>query len=213
MDQINKIKLFILWGFRAVLVIAMIVALCLHDWKNFFFLIFISIVTFLPDMLERKLRIDYPGELDILVLFFITASMFLGELHDFYTKYAWWDVMLHSLSGIAIGGIGFSLIFILNRHEKVALKLSPAFVAVFAFCFAMAVGGLWEIFEFAMDQAFDFNMQRSGLVDTMWDLILDAIGAFLFSLVGYLHIVGNISVFNRMEKKFFKCNPEFKEKK
>ncbi|MGH7573673.1 MAG: hypothetical protein ACREM1_00880, partial [Longimicrobiales bacterium] len=44
---------------------------------------------------------------------------------------------------------------------------------------------LWEIFEFGMDQVFGLNMQKSGLVDTMWDLIVNVIGAGAIALLGY----------------------------
>jgi uncharacterized oligopeptide transporter (OPT) family protein len=49
----------------------------------------------------------------------------------------------------------------------------------------MGMAALWEIFEFAMDQLFAMNMQKSGLVDTMWDLIVDGIGAGIISILGW----------------------------
>ncbi|MDZ7684118.1 MAG: hypothetical protein U5O39_03165 [Gammaproteobacteria bacterium] len=62
---------------------------------------------------------------------------------------------------------------------------------MFSFMFAVGVGALWEIFEFAMDSIFGLDMQKamlgdpSGLTDTMWDLILDALGALTISTIGY----------------------------
>lgn len=50
----------------------------------------------------------------------------------------------------------------------------------------MAIGGIWEIFEFAMDQVFGMNMQKSGLIDPMWDLIVDALGPLFSVTTGYL---------------------------
>ena len=212
MDKIDRLKLILSWGFRGALLVAAIIALVIHDWKDFAFLLVILFLSFSSDIIERKLQVDYPSELDILILIFISASMYLGEIQDFYFRFVWWDIMLHAVSGIIVGGIGFSLVFVLNRHERVAVKLSPVFVAVFAFCFAVAVGSLWEIFEFGMDQIFGLNMQKSGLVDTMWDLIVNALGAFVFSLLGYLHMIGHINLFKSMEKRFFKLNPEFKKR-
>ena len=37
----------------------------------------------------------------------------------------------------------------------------------------MTIGVIWEIFEFTMDHVFDLTMQKSGLPDTMTDLIVD----------------------------------------
>lgn len=72
--------------------------------------------------------------------------------------------------------------------------MRPAFIALFAFMFAAALGTLWEIFEFAMDQIFGLTMQKpmlgdpSGLTDTMWDLIVDAIGALGAVILGWVYI-------------------------
>ena len=96
--------------------------------------------------------------------------------------------MLHTLSGAIIGAIGFSLVYMLNEKDRVAMKLSPVFVAIFSFGFALSIGTLWEIFEFLMDSLFGFDMQKSGLIDTMWDLIVDALGALVISVLGYLYL-------------------------
>jgi uncharacterized membrane protein YjdF len=66
---------------------------------------------------------------------------------------------------------------LLGRHD---------FIAFLSFCVAMAIGGIWEIFEFAMDQVFGMNMQKSGLIDPMWDLIVDALGPLFSVTTGYL---------------------------
>ena len=42
-----------------------------------------------------------------------------------------------------------------------------------------------EIFEFAMAQLFDFNMQKSGLVDTMWNFIVYTLSVLTAAITGY----------------------------
>ena len=39
-----------------------------------------------------------------------------------------------------------------------------------------------------MDKTFGLNMQKSGLMDTMSDLIIDSIGAGIAALAGYLYL-------------------------
>ena len=51
-------------------------------------------------------------------------------------------------------------------------------MALFSFCFAITMGTIWEIYEFGLDQVFGLYMQRSGIVDTMTDLMVDTVGAF-----------------------------------
>jgi uncharacterized membrane protein YjdF len=95
--------------------------------------------------------------------------------------------------------------------------MKPGFVAFFAFLFALGMGALWEIFEFGMDRFFGMNMQKemlgdpSGLTDTMWDLIVDTLGAWIIAVLGYgyLKTAGNESFLERWIRKFIVGNPRF----
>ena len=66
-------------------------------------------------------------------MIFIFAAEILGEIGSYYTKVANWDTMLHTINGFLAAAIGFSLVDILNRNEKVKVQLSPLFMAVVAF--------------------------------------------------------------------------------
>ena len=59
-----------------------------------------------------------------------------------------WDTILHTTNGFLMAAIGFALIDLFNRSDRFSIKMSPYFVAFFAFCFSMTVGVLWEFFEF-----------------------------------------------------------------
>jgi len=144
--------------------------------------------TLLPYVLGRRFRVPLPPQMEMLAVVFVYASLGLGEVHGYYERFRWWDALLHTGSGVLLGIFGFLLVHVMNEHERVALHLRPAFVALFAFMFAVGLGALWEIFEFAMDSAFGTNMQKSGLVDTMWDLIVDTLGAFVVSFLGWLDL-------------------------
>ena len=84
----------------------------------------------------------------------------------------------------------------LHTTSGIILKLSPFFVVMFAFCFAVTMGVFWEFFEFSADRILGTNMQKfrfpelgqDGLVDTMTDLFVDAVGALITSIVGYFYI-------------------------
>ena len=99
-----------------------------------------------------------------------------------------------------IGALGFSVVSLLNKTDRIPMKLSPFFVSLFAFCFALSVGVFWEFYEFSFDKLLELNMQkfmledgtmlvsREALADTMMDLVVDAVGAFVMSFIGYLSI-------------------------
>ena len=84
--------------------------------------------------------------------------------------------MLHTVSGFLVAAIGISLIDILNRSQRVALSLSPFFVGLFAFCFSMTVGVIWEFFEFGMDRYFGMDMQKDTVVDQVCSVKLNPSG-------------------------------------
>ena len=80
---------------------------------------------------------------------------------------------MHTINGFLCAAIGFSLIDILNRSNKFHTKMSPAFVALVAFCFSMTIGVLWEFFEFGMDCFFHMDMQKDRIVSTISSVALN----------------------------------------
>ncbi len=145
----------------------------------------ILFITFLPVVLGNRFQVKIPHEFESLAVVFVYLSLFLGEVQGFYVRYWWWDLVLHAGSGFLLGILGFLLVYVLNEKADVEIHLNAKFIAFFAFMFALGVGALWEIFEFAMDQLFGLNMQKSGLVDTMWDMIVNTVGAFIISMLGW----------------------------
>lgn len=143
------------------------------------------VLTFIPSFLERSIKVSLPASFQVVLLVFIFAAQFLGEIFNYYERFWWWDLLLHSWSGVLLGTIGFLLVYILNTASGVDVVMSPFFVAFFALCFAVTCGVVWEVFEFSMDIIFLTNMQKSGLVDTMGDLIVDTGGALIVSVNGY----------------------------
>jgi len=195
------------------------------------FLCLLTLVLFtLPSFVEKRLKIDVPNTLEIIILLFIYSAEMLGEISEYYIIFPYWDTMLHTVNGFLCAAIGIALIDILNRSERFAFKMSPFFVAMVAFCFSMTVGVLWEFFEFAMDTFFHMDMQKDtivpvvrsvllhpdgrnipvvveiesvvingetwnyggyldiGLIDTMKDLLVNFVGAAVFSVIGFFYI-------------------------
>ncbi|RMD47545.1 MAG: hypothetical protein D6832_05855 [Alphaproteobacteria bacterium] len=145
-------------------------------------------LTIVPLVAVRRFGIRLPPAFLAWTTVFVFASIFLGEAQDFYERFWWWDLVLHGSSAMAIGLFAFLLIFMLFEGDRYAAP--PWALGALSFCVAMTIGGLWEIFEFTMDQLFGFNMQKSGLVDTMTDMIVDALGAAVSGLAGFLYLKG-----------------------
>ena len=191
----------------------------------------------LPFFLEKKLKVEFPSMLEIIIFIFIFAAEILGEINNFYGAIPYWDTILHTLNVFLCAGVGFSLVYLLNEKSK-SVQLSAVFVALVSFCFSMTIGVAWEFFEYGMDQIFHLDMQKDtivdeihsvlldseqsnqivsidkisktlviskdgtnsstidgyldiGLNDTMADLLVNCIGAFVYSVFGYLYIINH----------------------
>ncbi len=170
------------------------------------------VVIFLPSFLEKKLSFEIPNYMSIMYFIFLYCAIYLGEVRNFYYIIPHWDTILHAFSGAMLGALGFTLVTILNDAERISVVLSPFFIALFAFCFALAAGAVWEIYEFSGDGLFGLNMQKyrledgtqlighAALIDTMKDIIIDALGALSVTLIGYLSLIGKIKRKNKKEK-------------
>jgi hypothetical protein len=104
--------------------------------------------------------IEIPAEFHLTAVVFIFASLYLGEIQDFYHRFWWWDIALHSSAGLLMGIVGFLLVYLLNESKRVELHMTPVFISLFAFSFAVTIGTLWEIFEFTMDQLFGLTCKN-----------------------------------------------------
>ncbi len=202
----HKALLFVL---RGTLVIGVALFAFQARWFTALITAGIIVITLLPSLLGRRFDVRIPAEFELLAVLFVYASLFLGEVHGYYARFWWWDIVLHTGSGFLLGILGFLLVYVLNERPEAELSMRPRFIALFAFMFAVGMGALWEIFEFAMDQLFGLNMQKSGLVDTMWDLIVDTAGAAIISLLGwgYLNTAGSDSFLERWISRFVEANP------
>lgn len=158
------------------------------------------VVMMLPSIIEHKWSIPIPNFIYIMYYIFLYCAVFLGEVFSFYYRVAHWDTILHVFSGAMLGALGFILVSLLNEHARKSVQLSPFFVALFAFCFALAMGAVWEIYEFTVDSLMQLNMQkylteagevlvgREALMDTMEDIISDALAALGVSVIGFFQL-------------------------
>ena len=218
-------------------VIVMLVAQMFNgNFENVHTCILALLLFSLPSLIERRLHIDLPDTLEIIILLFIYAAEILGEIQEYYVIIPFWDDILHTLNGFLFAAVGFSLVNILNRNKRVMLELSPFYMAVMAFCFSMTIGVLWEFFEWGVDTFMAKDMQKDtvlqaihsvtlhpegrnipvhirdiadvilvhsdgtqtalgvggyldiGLIDTMSDLLVNFIGAVVFSIIGFFYV-------------------------
>lgn len=177
-EYIKSNKKRAIWYFilRTLVVAVLVSSIVGHNWSNTFMCVLTLILFMIPSFLDRKLSITLPTTLEVIILLFIFAAEILGEVSSFYLQFERWDDMLHTANGFIMAAIGFALIEIFNRSEKITFVLTPFFVAFFAFCFSMTTAILWEFFEYFMDAFTKTDMQK--------DTIITAISSVLFNPEG-----------------------------
>lgn len=103
------------------------------------------------------------------------AAHAIGHLARLYYDRWWYDDALHMvIPGVAsVLGVRFAqeLGLFPKRH---ATRARAAWLAALL---AVAIAGLWEIFEFSVDQLID-TREQDDLVDTMQDMIDGLVGGF-----------------------------------
>ncbi len=200
------------YTFFILVIIAVIFSIFLKNTEGFFSSMLTLITLLLPKFILKKSRVKIPSALYFSIIFFIFLSMFLGKMNGFYVKFPWWDMMLHTLSGIILSIIGFSMYLLLNKLD-LNENINPLLIACYAFFFAVAMAGMWEIFEFSSDKIFGTNAQLGSLDDTMWDIIAGTTGGFAGSLLGYLYMRGkNIKIFKQLVEYMTKENSDLIKK-
>jgi hypothetical protein len=203
----NRI-IVVIWS---ALLMAGLVALFLGRWEISFVALSTFALAITPAILASRLDINLPLPFLIATTAFIFASVFMGEAFNFYERVWWWDIALHGASAIGFGLIGFLFVFMLFNGDRFAAP--PFAIAFIAFCVAMTVGTTWEIFEYLMDLWFGLNMQKSGLDDTMTDLMIDGVGATIGAFAGYIHLRGsNDRVLTGLIQQFITLNKRLYQK-
>ena len=172
----HKSSFIVYMTLRALVILVMILQILNRNFENVFLCALTLVLLVMPSLIQINLKIELPTALEIIMLLFIFAAEILGEIQAYYEKIPMWDTVLHTLNGFLMAAIGFALVDILNRNKKISFQLSPAFLAIVAFCFSMTIGVIWEFFEFGMDQIFHLDMQKDTIVNTIYSVMLDPAG-------------------------------------
>ena len=121
----------------------------------------ISLIFFLISYLfKHKFKLEY-------IYFFenITYLMiFAYEFNLLYKNIPFWDTGMHALTGY------FLVILVLisfNYLKKIKrIKVYPFFMTLFAFCFSLSIGFMWELIEYTQDRL-NKDMQKDMIVNSI----------------------------------------------
>lgn len=172
----HKSSFFVYIVLRVLIIIMMILQFFNRNYENVFLCGLSLFLLIMPSLIQVNFKIELPTTLEIIIMLFIFSAEILGEIQAYYIRYPFWDTMLHTLNGFLMAAIGFSLVDILDRHEKITFDKSPVYMALVAFCFSMTIGVLWEFFECFMDLFVGFDMQKDTVLSQITSVMLDPAG-------------------------------------
>jgi hypothetical protein len=202
---------------QAIVSVATVIFILRGQWENVFLSIVTMALMLTPVLIRRRYHVFIPPEFQLAAAAFVFVSLYLGSARGYYSKFWWWDVVLHTSSGFLLGIAGFVTLFLLNRTDRIPKGMRPIFVCFFGVTFAVFLGVVWEIFEFACDEvrpAWDMQSRKSGVRDTMWDLIVDTAGAVIVAVMGYAYLrTGRYSFLADGIRKFLERNPRLFRKR
>lgn len=183
----SKLVLVISIFFESILIITTISSLITNQWRTLFLAI-LAIISlsfpFIITYIANKNKIRLPLNFQLILILFIFSAQYFGEIRRFYYKLWWWDLLLHAVSGYYALIIAIYLIESVNqKNQSVTNHQFIFFKTIFAFSFSIALGTLWEMFEFVGDFLFKTNMIKGGLNDTATDLLVKIAAAFIASLM------------------------------
>lgn len=154
-------------------------------------ILIILVLTFIK-VLINKSRIPISTGLRFSILAFIFVTMFFANEFKGYSFIPYLDKIEHLSSGVILFYIGSLILELINKNETNKLNIKT--IILFSLFFAIAMAGVWEIYEFTTDRLFGLRSQNNSLVDTMGDIICGSIGALFTSIYTYKNFKVNFKV-------------------
>lgn len=153
-----------------VIIICIYILICLSsaiyfcvNWQARNFFMSLGFTLFAPLIFIVEYLIDIRcGELFTAAVLFMAFGSILGSCYNVYTTIPFFDTFLHGLSGVLFGCLGFGLAE--RFFGKAEDKKSFFGCLFFAVCFSLAIAVIWEIFEYACNVMFGFDMEEDSFV-------------------------------------------------
>ena len=150
-------KEYVFYIFWILLFITLIYGVVIFDFRVMFVISCNIILLLLLYILERIKGLKFTFSLKLLIYLFLFCAIVLGEVFDFYTRYTYWDDVLHFIAGIGTSYMG---LIIFKNNVKNINKVLLTLCVIFSFSFSVMLGTLWEFIEFGFDKYLGFDMQK-----------------------------------------------------
>lgn len=163
------------------------------------------VITFIPAVLDR----DYHIAVEPGLALWVTSAVFLHALGTagLYDAIGSWDHLTHTLSATVVAAAGYVTLRAVHLHGW-EIYLPRWALFAFTVVFVLAMGVIWEILEFFVDQGalrlgIDPVLAQHGIDDTIVDMIFNTLGAIIVATWGTVYLTAvSESLAEQLEKQF-----------
>ncbi|OVE82881.1 hypothetical protein [Natronolimnobius baerhuensis] len=148
------------------------------------------VITLVPAVLER----DYQISIEPGLALWVTAAVFFHALGTagLYDAIGPYDHLTHTLSATVVAATGYAAIRAVHLHSE-SVHLPRWALFSFTLVFILAMGVIWEIFEFFVDQGalmlgLEPILAQHGIDDTVVDMLFNTLGAILVATWGTVYL-------------------------
>lgn len=125
-----------------------------------------------------------------IILLLIAVLNFFAFRYFWYWYIWWFDNLMHFLGGLALGLFGCWLFFSAwRRADVLSIPVTARTILPMVFLASLAIGSIWELFEFSLDQLLGPQIHFKTLRflgensrDVLTDTVFDLIGGLLVGL-------------------------------
>lgn len=135
-----------------------------------------------------------PGWLiDTVLMVFLFCAFTLGTALQWYSVFAYYDLVMHFLTGVLTAMLGLCAYYWLREPDRRLTPPNRGLATAMAFLMAQFVAVAWEIVEYAGFLLFGHDSQHvadTGVADTMEDMMICMAGALVMAVVIWIHLSG-----------------------
>lgn len=176
---------------QALIVLTSIYSFHIGYYAGTFFGLLAVGLSLVPTLVHRKLHIVVPWEVTFLIAF--TLFLYIGGYSYHWNKelYPYYNLFTRFIGSMTIALLGFLAVLIIMRVSPTCLLFEKWQIFFYIVIFTLAIGVIWEIWEFTMDTLAIGSITtpfQSGNTDTMFDLIIDLAAGMAIAIVGTFYL-------------------------
>lgn len=142
---------------------------------------------------RRLFRVRPGWLLDTVLMVFIFCAFTLGTALAWYSRFAYYDLLMHFLSGVLVAMLGLCAYYWLREPDRRLTPPNRGMATALSFLFPQFVAIAWEMVEYIGFLLTGHDSQRvaeTGVADTMEDMMICMAGALVMAILVWIHLGG-----------------------